>query len=73
MPIFPNSLQYVAVGKQNLSSAVEFAIFEVSHINPAIALIPLKPSLSVDEIIFELTDQNSILEMQSTKTLFFAI
>jgi len=52
---------------------MELAIFEVSNINSAISLIPLKPAETVDEIIFELTNQNTILEMQRTITLFFAI
>ena len=52
---------------------MELAIFEVSNINSAISLIPLKPAETVDEIIFELTNQNTILEMQRTIPLFFAI
>jgi hypothetical protein len=52
---------------------MEFAILEVTHIDPTISLVPLEPSRAIYHIIFEETTQNPNLRMQRSLPFLLAV
>jgi hypothetical protein len=73
MSAFPCPFQCVAIGEDDLSRPMKFAILEVAHVDPAIPLTPLELPRAVYNIILEVATENSNLGIQRPLTFLLAI
>ena len=73
VPILPKSLQNIAIFEGDVALTVDLAVFELSHIDATVILLPFKLARPVDQVILEVTGQDSNIGMQRSISLFLTI